>query len=384
MNKSISISKLLFYIAYIGWVTIKVLNFTFYRDIDILQKIFDVLYMIIYIMLIFKILYDNKYSINTIKWVILCGLVFIISINSNSKILLEVMIFIYAARNIRFRDIVKVSLILHCVLMGFIILSSMLGIIKNDIWIRDNGLIRYGLGYTYCTFSSNFYYHIVLMYVFLKDKIDFKIIDTSIILIINQIFYILTDTKAVYYLIILLMILLWYIKFNKNIIRVNIMNKLVFKYCFVISALISIVSSIYYNSSNIVYVILNKIFTDRLVLGNIVYKEYGIPLFGQNVQWITGRAGIDRASDSVYRFVDSSYLNIAINFGIIILILICIGFTIICKKALEDNKKSICIALLFLAIHSISDPQLLQPQYHPFLLIFSMFFSSNKLNYLRR
>ena len=382
MQKKISISDTLFYIPYIMWIIINILKFTFYRDIYFVQQLFKITELSIYILLAFKILYDNKYSFKTVKWGMFFLIVFIVGILSNSKSLIQIMMFIYAAKDIKFKKILKITLLVQIILASFIIGSSLTGIIKNDIWLRSNGSFRYGLGYTYCTFSANFYYHIILMYLYVKDEKGINLIETCIILIINQILYILTDTKAVYYLIWLLVIAICINKVRKRRVKFNFLTRVLYKYCFIISALIAIVFSILYDASNKFYIFLNAVFTDRLVLGNLMYKQYGIPLFGQNVLWVTGRAGIERASNTVYNFVDSSYLNIAINFGIVILILVCLGFTAIESNLIKNNRKNQCLVLAFLAIHSISDPQLLQMQYHAFLLMFGTFFSSSKLKEL--
>lgn len=384
MQKKISISNTLFYIPYIMWITVNILKFTFYRDIYFVQQVFKIIEVSIYVLLIFKILYDNKYSFKTIKWGMLFLIVFIVGRLSNSRSLIEIMIFIYTSKDIEFKKILKITLLVQIILSIFIIGGSLTGIIKNDIWLRSDGSFRYGLGYTYCTFSANFYYHIILMYLYIKDEKGINLIESCVILVINQILYILTDTKAVYYLIWILVVVIFFNKITKKRNKINFITRVLCKYCFIISAIIAIFSSILYDASNKFYIFLNTIFTDRLVLGNFMYKQYGIPLFGQNILWVTGRAGIERTSNTVYNFVDSSYLNIAINFGIVILILVCLGFTIIESDLIKNNKKNQCIILAFLAIHSISDPQLLQMQYHPFLLMFGIFFSSTKVKELTK
>lgn len=367
-------STVLFYIAYIIWISINILKSTYFREMYTMQILFKILNISIYGILILKLILDNRYSIRTILFGIISILVLIVYRNSNARILLETILFIYSSRNVPFRDIVKVTINIQVIFMIIIVLSSLSGIIKNDKWYRSNGDVRYGLGYTYCTFIANFYYHIILMYVFLKENKKFKFCSVLLILMLNKIIYILTDTKAVYYLVLLLVIYIYILNYHKINIKKNLLCKFIFKYSFVICATISIFFSITYNSSNKIHNILNSLLTDRLALGYAMYKEYGIPLFGQMVEWTTGRPGIERPISSVYKFVDSSYLNAAMNYGIIILILVCIGFIIIGKRLIEENNINGCLALLFLAVHSISDPQLFHPQYHPFLLMFGYLF----------
>ncbi|MBS6007242.1 MAG: hypothetical protein KIB43_09810 [Clostridium baratii] len=375
MKFKITISEILFYLAYTMWIIANVLEFTYYRDLPFARDIFKVLIILSMIILFQKIIYDNKYSLKTLKWLLLFILILLISIRTNSNEILYITIFIYSARNIEFKKIAKFTFYLQSILMIIVIGGALLGIIPNEMFIRSNGTIRYALGYTWCTFSSNFFFHIILLYVFIKDKMDFKLINLAIILIINRILFNLTDTKFVYYLIILLMITVYINKYIKRDIKVNLINKLIYEYSFLISAVISIGLSILYNPNNNILNSLNNILTDRLGLGHGAFLQYGIPLLGQKVIWITGT---NRPSNSIYMYVDSSYLNIAINYGLIILLLICMGFTFILKGAMKNNKKTVLIVLLFFAIHNITDPQLLDLRYQPFLLMFGIFFRDNK------
>lgn len=379
MKVKITKSTLLFYISYIIWISMYILKATYFNENEILQVVFRLAGIPMYSLLIFKLILDNKYSLKTIIASVIFFILLIVSRNSHSRVLLETMLFIYSARNIDFKDIIKVTLFVQVTLMTITVISSLTGIIKNEVWYREDGTGRYALGYTYCTHIANFFYHIVLIYVYLKDKKKFSIFSVLTILVLNKLIYNITDTKAVYYLIIILIIISYLSNYCKINIKDNIFNKIVFKYCFALSAIISIVLSINYNPSNQLYNFLNTSLSGRLRLGNIGYQEYGISLLGQSITWVTGRQGIERAYDSVYNFVDSSYMNIAINYGIVVLILVCIGYVIIIKKLLEEKNIRGCIALLFLALHSITDPQLLLLQYNPFLLLFgSLFYEKYK------
>lgn len=384
MKIKLTISTLLFYVAYIMWLILYILNRTYYIDRISIGTSSTSVRIIIYTILFLKIIYDNTYSIKSILGVILIGLILIISFNSGESTLIDIILFIFCARNLKIRDVIKVTLFINIGMMVFIVSSSFLGIIKSDIWYREDGLPRYTLGYTYCTYIANYYFYIILMYLYLKSGSKFRLKEAVVILFINYIIYHLTDTRAVFYLIWFIAILAYGINFLKKPLKDGICNKLAFEYCFPIAAIVSILISINYNSSNEIYVLLNKLFSTRLALGQSTYQEFGISLLGQKIDWVGGRAGIERSVYEVYNFVDCSYLNIAINYGLIILILLCVGFVFIGRSAIKKNEKNICLVLLFLAIHSMTDPQLIELGYHPFLLMFGIFFSSSLKNSIKQ
>lgn len=88
--------------------------------------------------------------------------------------------------------------------------------------------------------------------------------------------------------------------------------------------------------ANIFLFSLNRLLTTRLSLGRQAISTYGFTLFGSETAWVTGRYGIERTE--AYFYVDSSYLNIALSFGLVTLLLVMIGFYFLEKKALEEQK----------------------------------------------
>ena len=70
-----------------------------------------------------------------------------------------------------------------------------------------------------------------------------------------------------------------------------------------------------------------------------------------------------------YFYVDSSYVNIALTYGMVALIFIVLCFAILNYKAFKKGNYKLCIIFAFLALHSFTDPQLLELKYNPFLII---------------
>ena len=208
-------SELLFYLAYVIWTVNFVINQTYYSDILPVSEIYNILRVVIYLLLYTKFIIDNPYNKKILSFIIIMGLVFITTINSKLVSIMEIFLFIYSARNIDIKRIIKISLILHISLMIIIVVSSFIGIIENNVWYREDNSIRYGIGYRYTTFLANYFFHIVLMYVFLKELKNVTLVECISIIIINKVIYYYTDTKAVFYLVNLAIIMLYiYSKYN--------------------------------------------------------------------------------------------------------------------------------------------------------------------------
>lgn len=374
MKREIRISHALFYIPYIMWIAIYSIQQSYYRDIIDINSILSLVRSLTYVFLLVKLLYDDAYSIKSIIAFILIIFIIVICKNTGLNVLLDTVLFIYSARNIKLKEIIKITFKLQIVIMLFIIISCFIGILPNEVLYDGARRVRHGLGYRYTTFSANFYFHIILMFFYINQGKKIKNNNRIIILLTNYIIYYLTDTKAVFILVFGIVLSEYIINSIDISIKKTLYNKIIFKYSFIISAIVSIFFSITYNSGNILYQKLNQAFTNRLMLGQRAYEEYGISFFGNRIMWNTSSGYDDIWGKSLYNYVDSAYLQIMLNYGVILLILICIGYTYIAKWAMDANQKNICLVLLFLAVHSITDPQLIELRYNPFLLLFAIFF----------
>ena len=67
-------------------------------------------------------------------------------------------------------------------------------------------------------------------------------------------------------------------------------------------------------------------------------------------------------------YIDSAYVQLLLVHGVIIYILFAYAFTKIGKEIVKRDDKYFAIVILFLLAHSMTDPQLLSPEFNPFLL----------------
>ena len=114
---------------------------------------------------------------------------------------------------------------------------------------------------------------------------------------------------------------------------------------------------------------LNKILNERLDLANSAIDKYGINLFGREIEWIGGN-NIYSEVKLPYNYVDSSFLQYILTFGIIYIVLVCLLYTYMGFKA--NKQKDVVLSFIFIVIigHSMFDPQMMWLDYTPFLLYF--------------
>ncbi len=251
---------------------------------------------------------------------------------------------------------VAVSLIIVLYISGFFYTES-IGRTAEDV-------TRLYLGFNYTTYAANFLFHIVIAYFFIKKR-HVNVIETVVVMSLNAIIFILTDTQAVFYELIALFVILWLLRLFPYFFKYRIF-KVISTWIMPFLAFLSIGLALVYSPDNAILNKLNIALSSRLRLGNDAITKYGFHLFGNKTEWMTGTLGEDRFEE--YFYVDSSYLNIALSFGIAILLFVIIGFMILARSKHKEKQYLACIALIFLAVHSFTDPQLFEPRYDPMIL----------------
>lgn len=283
------------------------------------------------------------------------------------------------AKYIPFSKILKVYILIFFI----IILLIFLGFIFNFLppanllneSFRNDGQYRYNLGFTYTTFLPNYFFHVILAFLILRKK-KLGVTEIFIILTINFIIYKYTDTKAVYYLINCLMLIVFFVK----VFSINFNNKfflsfyarIIVRYSFFILCVLSIYLHSFYDPSIEWMNLLNDILADRLNLGHQGIERYGLSLFGNDVEYVSFNQVTDT---SPYFFLDSSYQRILINFGIVVILLLSFGFSQLFRLIISNNHIYYGISITFLLAHSFTDPQLLDPIFNPFSLILAYIYS---------
>lgn len=327
------------------------------------------------------------YSTISIRSFILCILLVILCllIRQGSDRGKEIMTFIailFCGGLTDWRKSIRVFFIIaSCSVVAILILYATGVFYPEYIGRSGEDTVRLYLGFTYTAIPANFYFHIVLAYFFLK-KGTINLLETIIVFVTNYLFFIYTDTNAVFYGILALIIVFWLYRCFPRIFKL--------KYFKIISIVIVpalaaavIVLSCMYTPMNTIFTKLDKILNTRLSLGHTAIEKYGIHLFGNDVSWsyYTGRYG-ENVYDE-YFFVDSSYLNILLTFGIIILIIICIGYALVGKRLFEEKRYTGCIVLILFAIHCATDHHLFEVRYNPFIVLLGSVFINKGLTLKR-
>lgn len=297
---------------------------------------------------------------------IILGIALVVMKKSNSRfniIMLLYMMIIY--RDVEPQQFCKKYVQAATTAMIFVFVLCLMGVFSNEYRYRitSSGLTkyRYYLGFNNTTVSPNYSFHISLAYMFYKQE-KFSIKDAFFVFIPNTIVFFLTDTRAAYFECIFAMMLIWLIKFiRKGWIKKVIGYLSLWSMPFFAGMELYIANS--YTTSKPFYLALDEVLSHRFSWVVRALKDYPIGLFGNPVTWES------TAYTETSQLVDMFYLRCAIQYGLVFLFVIIIGFVGMSAYFKVRENYYGCIIIMVLAIHSITDPQLLEYSYVPLLVM---------------
>lgn len=279
-----------------------------------------------------------------------------------------VFVFVFCGRNISFDKIAKVCLFTSSFLLGFIIISSYVGIIRNYVENYD-GRYREYLGFLYSLYPAAHMSNITSLTIYLKRKsIDWKAV--SILLLANIWIFAKTNSRLSFGLSILTICLALVFQYVPELLKNNKMLQIGMKFSFVIFACVSLVCTLLYTENNIILQRFNTFLGNRLYFGKRSLFQFGVSFFGKsNIEWVGNgldKNGIAPFGESLY--VDNLYIQVIQKFGIIFVVLLLILLTIAMIKIVEQKKYILAFIFTMIAIHCIIDDLFLAIFYNPFWL----------------
>lgn len=328
---------------------------------------------IIILLLVLKTAVDEKTSISEFIIMFALGLIFLLSWKNNGgdEIFL-CLLSIWGARNIDFKKILKVFFGVILFLLIFTMISALTGNVENLVFYQEGRRPRMAFGICYPTdFSAYVFYLAVIYCYFRKEKL--KYIETGIIALAGILVYYFCDARLNTICLLLTAALFSYLIFmRKRCSKHNKTYKMhsILKYLFALSptlcGIVMVGLSILYSPYNSIFVRLNNLLNNRLYYSNKGIDIFGMSLWGQYIP-MRGNGGTTEAVSN-YFFLDSSYIYILLQYGILILLTILVCWFLITFKAARQNDIEMLFAVALIAVQCIVEHHMLSIVYNPFLM----------------
>ena len=283
--------------------------------------------------------------------------------SKNNTMLLYVFLFL-GAISIDSKLIVKVSFYTKSVFLFLTILFSQIGLIQDFIFI-DGGRNRHGLGFTWTTTGRILYLHLMLEYIYIRRE-KITLVEYAVMELLNIWFYRMTDASMAFYLSTMFIVYFAVVHLEKKKFFVSRKIEFLTPLLPVICAVTAIWAQYAYNDKNPLWVSANTFTHGRLRLGHDAIQTYGISLLGRQMEWIGFSM---RKMKGTYNYVDSSYLQLLIEFGILFLILVLIIYIALMIRARYHHDYYLIAVLAFLLVFAMTEPRLMNLMYTSFPLI---------------
>ncbi len=283
-----------------------------------------------------------------------------------------------AADRVDFRKIAKYTLWIEGICCAIIVLSSLVGIIPNYYITRSDGVVRYYLGFTYCTFLSHLFFNMVLIVLYIRRE-NVRYRELGLLAIIDVGIFIATNSKNSFVLVLLILLVAYCIK-RASIKRTQRPGRVV-QQCARISVivfpLLSLCIALLYNPQSAAWRTANNFLSNRIAQTHASTERYGFEPFGQDIDFVgnglvAGGDGVATAEahpDGDSNFIDNSYMNVLVNNGLVVALIFWVALICTAQRGIREDDSWLSLALLAIAVHSLFDPQLLQLVYNTFLFI---------------
>lgn len=294
--------------------------------------------------------------------------------NRYTEVLIMILLML-GAKDISFKKIVKVYFLTALVIVAGVFLLSQVGIIENYVYRQNGRNIRMAFGFTYPTRFAAHLLFLFFWYWYLRGK---KLRYAEAVFPAAAGAFVLAFCEArlsAASLVGLSLVMLWQVfQYHKEQIkgRAYHMNTWI---AGILSLSIPIASvaitalTMLYHSDSPIFKALNSLLSSRLYLSQKAMDLYGFRIWGQWIR-LAGN-GEYLVSNPKYFYIDGAFLQFAVQYGIVMLLLIVGLFWYVGIRAQKEEKWILLWIMAFIALHGMFEPHTLRIGYCP--LIYGVF-----------
>lgn len=382
MNRAIRIRKsdLFFYIAFGIFISMSmILDMAWFETIN-----FQSFQLICFFMIVVFLTLDNLFIKRFDNMPLYLGILIIFTIVAfraeNIRTIILLVLFIISTRDISLDKILKESYYLIAFYLIITIGLFYLGVfdkVEHSFFRTGTNIFRSSLGFSYTAYASHYFLTLFSIYVYLTRNRKNVLISYLIHFAVAIWLYIETNTRTAFYATILLFVVAIFVRmFRLDIAKYKIMRVLL-KSTFAICSFITFFIVLSY-PRNISWINnINRVLNYRIAYSYDGLIRYGISMLGKPVDFST-------IGGSQYFYVDSSYVQLILRYGFLAFIIIMILYTMIMWENVDKHNSIGILVIAIIAIRGITDPQIINLAYSPFLLSLGSsfrYFSERKKNY---
>lgn len=364
----VSAEEIIFYTGLILWLAQFYISRTIFLDLFGGRLLTAVRYFCMLIFALKIVLTEKTVHMRAAAVFITAAAVFVAvqrQVNTGMP-LIQVLLLIFAAREVSFRRICKVSLWACTILWIIPVLIDRVGImqLERDVYKQR---VREFLNFNYVSYASIYFNNIIFCALYVNTEplrrgkggnyAAQKTASWPLIFLLTAVsawLYVITDTSFPF-AIGLMFILLYVItvKFRFPVIRNTKKGRIIASSCYWMFALATYLMCKNYNWRIPWQKKLDDFSHSRISLAYLGIRDYGVHLLGVQIKENTD------SSSGRYFYIDSGYIKNLLGFGLIVFVMIILYYTVIMYAAILENDRVLAIWMLCIAIYSIFNNLLL-------------------------
>ncbi len=272
-----------------------------------------------------------------------------------------------------FRKVVKIHFLTRLVIFIGVVVATQIGLIDNLVYqVRTE---RMAFGFVYPTEFAAYSLFLILWYWYLRGE-KWTYVECFLPLFGSIFVKVFSDARASCYLMAALFVVMiyhvWQCKRAEQMETKYQMNR-VFSYVLagsmLLCAILIMAFSVLYTPENAMLVKLDGFLSSRLSLSKKGMDIFGFTLWGTWIR-LLGNGGYLNGN-RVYFFIDSVFMQFAIQYGAIMMSIVLALFWWVGVKARKQKQWIFLWLAAFIAVHGIVEPNAFKVAYNP--MIFAAF-----------
>ena len=379
--EKINISSALFILALIMFIFTSVLDYSVFGFSESgvptqFNYITKMIRYAAYLLCVVKVFYESFYRRKGIVLLMISiGIVLLSYLgSSNQTMILSTLLFV-AVIGVDSDHVIKTAFWTKLILVSVIVIGSQIGLITD--YVSQDERLRHFLGFSWTTTGAILALFIMFEYIYIRRG-EISLIESTLMIGICYYFYRMTDARFAFA--VGLATVLFFLLFKKLVAKGYVIKRL--SSIMVLMPQIIGVFAFWLHSSydprNPIMYKLNDLLSDRLQLGKQAIAQYGVSLFGQPIKWIGHN--MSGKLKGKYNYVDCSYVQIMLEYGLLLLLLGLIIYSVIIYFSIKTRRYYLTWLVLIILLFSISEPRLFNLTYNSFMLLSVSFVSCYQNN----
>lgn len=370
MNRKNRLNSLYIYI-FIFWYASEILfNSTLNTILGIsVDKISNWVAWLVFGTLMLQIVFFQSYTRRQLIIIAMVTLPIVIAtLLSGNRYMLSGWMFVVAARNIDWDDVIYIAYRILLIMIPFVVALYLFGFIENVTLIRGN-VRRFSLGFSHPNQLGLRVFQLAVCHCYVhKDrirKLDYILICLIIIFLVR-----VPNSKTAYIVttVLVCMLLLYNFVKKRDSKKMKFFENslLLGTFCFCFFSIYFAYIDVKRNS---VLAVIDKWMSSRFSSCHIVWQLYGVSALGQRVYISEDERKLVGIKTRLW--LDNAYVGILLRYGILVFLIFSVGYLCLIKFMIIQKQYVLAIILFLYALYGVMENGLYMVTHNIFLITFS-------------